>query len=242
MMGGQSNMVGVPAYDGLGDYSADVMQLDYNPDTIPAVSPLQCLTINPNSMGLTVSFCERYLADNPNVKILLVPCALNGSSFSNSSWGVGNLRYEQMKIRTQQAMEAIPNTRLKGLLWHQGENDEGNTTYETELDAQMNDYKTFCSTYISDIPIILGQLAPAFVGTNPDRQAIQDIITDTPSRLTKSLVALSTDLTVFDGTHFDSASLRILGERYYEQYNNVITNAYEFIDGELYIDGEKWID
>lgn len=241
VMGGQSNMVGWGSYDGLGDYSADVLQLTQDDILTRATSPLSNLDNQSDGMALTITFCNEYLASNPNVTLLLVQCAKGGTSFQNNEWGVGNTYYDIMKARTTKAMQSMSNTVLKGLHWHQGEFDDGNAVYETELDAQMNDYRSFCSQYTNDLPIILGQLAPSFVST-PSRQTIQDIITDTPNRLINTAIALSTDLTTFDNTHFDSASLRMLGERYYEQYNNVITNSYEWIDGYLYIDGQKWID
>jgi lysophospholipase L1-like esterase len=63
---------------------------------------------------------------------------------------------------------------------------------------------------ISDLPFVAGQLSE----DRPERKVFNDMIVDLPSWLPNTGVVSSEGTATIDGTHFNSASQRLMGERY----------------------------
>lgn len=228
VLAGQSNMVGRAPFDNGELFPADTLQYGREGADdrvlIPATSPLQHHNPQPGDAGPAVQFSIDYKAVNPNAILVLVPCAMGGSSFVANDWNPGDPLYNDLVSRTNELMAANPDYQLKGVLWHQGENDAGNAAYQDQLDAMIQQLRTDISTADITTPIILGELLPSWVDENPAREATNTIILDTPDRLEKTYVVSarmpSTLTGLPDGIHFDSASTRQLGSRYFEIYNN----------------------
>src|SRR5690606_25087542 len=101
---------------------------------------------------------------------------------------------------------------FKGVLWHQGEADIFNTnTYLENISELIHSIRSDLG--IPDLPFIAGQLSEA----KPARADFNQMIIHLPERVKATGVATTEGLKAFDETHFDSASQRLLGERYAQQ-------------------------
>ena len=68
----------------------------------------------------------------------------------------------------------------------------------------------------STTPFIVGGMVPAWVAGDANRQTVQAALADTPNRVSGTAFVESSGLVPqADGIHFDAASLRILGSRYF---------------------------
>ena len=224
ILAGQSNMVGRADFDNGETYPAGTIQISRNGHSgrpnyslAPAIDPLDQRDSISGDMGLANQFCIDYKEANPNVTIVLLPCADGGTGFQTGEWKVGDPLYLELISRANETISRYPYMKLKGMLWHQGEWDVGNENYATQLDASMQGFRNSI-TGASNMPIVLGEISDEYVLEVAERQDINDIILDTPNRLANTSVVDSVGLTNFDTYHFDSASLRVLGSRYCESF------------------------
>lgn len=167
-----------------------------------------------SDMGFSLQFVIDYMAANPTVEVVLVPEATNGTAFGAGAWGVGNTLSDNAISRTNAVMAANPAFEFKGVLWLQGESSLGSTDFEADQEAQFAAFRTITGAS-ANTPILVGQMAQDWVGTDTDKNYIQNIITDTPNRVPFTALIETTGLSTSDGLHFDSASVRTLGSRYY---------------------------
>ena len=165
-------------------------------------------------MGLDIAFSQGWLAMYPGAALVLVPAADGGTSLTSGAWQKGGALYQDAVARTNAAMAALPEATFAGFLWHQGESDEGNGSYQTQLDQMIADMRGDVAAADATTPFVLGALSPDWVAGVPDREAIQATILDTPNRGGHTAVASAAGLSVFDGLHFNAASLRTFGSRY----------------------------
>lgn len=158
-----------------------------------------------NSFGKQAGYYHR------NPKTGLVVNALEGSFIEQ--WDTLLLRKSIDRLNA--ALAATPNSRVSAILWHQGESDKFNPH------KWMNHFKNIRRQVDSlvgyDVPIIVGQLAQ---DVNSPYQAINDTISKVQD-IHDCYVVSSYGLATVDGTHFTSASQRVLGERYYDVYKTV---------------------
>lgn len=230
---GQSNMVGRPAFDGGAAYPAGTLQWGRNGAddgmTVAASSPLQHHDAEAGDMGFALEFSIDFLSANPGADLILVPCAKGNSGFRDNEWNPGDPLYNDAVARANAAMAAHPGAMLT-ILWHQGERDaQGSTAeanaYANALDALIAGLRADIEAASHATPFILGGLAPAFVGSDPKRLAVQAAIEAVPARHAHTAYAPSIGLSVFDGIHFDAASLRTLGARYAAALSAAAANA-----------------
>ncbi|MEM1297803.1 MAG: sialate O-acetylesterase [Pseudomonadota bacterium] len=216
---GQSNMVGRAVFDGGTVHPGGTMQLGrVAPNAgvaIPASVPLEHRDPGPAHVGLDIGFAQGWAAQNPGGTLILAPEAEGSTALGTGHWQKGGACYEGAVSRLNALMAANPDFVFAGFLWHQGEADAGNGAYAAQLDQMIADLRTDVTAATPESPFVLGQLAPGWVVGHADRQAVQDVLSDTPSRVGQTAVASSAGLsTLGDGVHFDAASLRTLGSRY----------------------------
>lgn len=183
---------------------------NYFNDTTPDLGP-----------GLTTKFFDRYQIDNPNVLIVVIPCAKGGSGFAQNDWNKGDLLYQDTVDRSNDCLSQNPTFIFKGIIWHQGENDSGNTNYQNQLDNFIDDIRTDITGATNTTPFILGGQLPEWVEQTQNAQDVCDIVKSTPCRKPNTAFASSffpTRLTGWDGIHFGSISSQELGDRYYNAY------------------------
>jgi hypothetical protein len=164
-------------------------------------------------IGLGMSFAEE-LSRKYNKQIGLIPCAFGGTSLEE--WRKGGELYLNAVNSTKEALE---NSSLKGILWHQGESDSDNLdTSESYKDRFLPFINSLMEDIgVSDMPIILGELGEFLADFsectyyNIVNEQLADI-----ARENKHFAFVSArDLTDNgDFLHFNSKSLREFGKRY----------------------------
>jgi hypothetical protein len=148
----------------------------------------------------------------------LVPCAVNGAPIDlfrkgvprtgyvlppDDHWATG---YEWIISR---AREAQKTGEIRGILFHQGESDNGQSAWVGKVQGLVNDLTTDLS--LGDVPFLAGELYHdgCCAGHNA---LVQQLTTSLPNAYTIS----ASGLTGSDIYHFDLASQRQLGTRYGE--------------------------
>lgn len=172
-----------------------------------------------SNFGFARQFAIDHAAANPGVTLGFIGVAHGGTGFQNGNWRPGDPSYTQAVARVNAALAAAPaGAVLKGILWHQGEND-GQTT-----DAQ-NAYAGHLTAFIPafraaigapDLPFVLGGHAQgAQYYNHVTHRAIQAI----PNMIARTGYApadVPQNASVFDGIHYDAISQRRLGSRFAE--------------------------
>lgn len=178
-------------------------------------------------VGFCLSFAKAYV-NYFNARLILIPCASGGTGFADNNWNPGDPLFNYTVTQVKKVLAWNTDYKLKAFLWHQGEADSltQNTAdnYAQRLDTAIAAYRQQLG--VADLPFIVGELAPAFIGTNPIKQQVNNILKSISSRVPKaycvSASGLKTNSEVitnnFDATHFSADDQRILGNRYFECY------------------------
>lgn len=226
--------IGDPKLFSLGQHDAD------NNVVIPGIDPLQFLgAFAPSSIGFSVAFARDHytplsLAAGRNV--LLVPCAVGGTGFSNPSnqnWTVGGAFYELAIARTNTAMATNAGNVLKAIFFQGGEADQFVYTqaqYIALFQAMASDARSRITGASSATPILIGGESPATTTHFGFTVDTQTYLQNMPASVTNSYYVdsflpfpLTTDNRVagvdpYDPityVHYDCPSQRELGSRYH---------------------------
>lgn len=166
--------------------------------------------------GLGASFALRMAAAEPQAMIGLVPCAVGGTPLSR--WQKGADLYEQALKRIRAAQKAGI---VRGVLWHQGENDaldlQQAESYGRRLAEMVNDLRQ--ETGNSQLPFVAGTLGDFLsddAAGNPSHwRTVNAQLLLLPGLTAGTAIVDASGLKPkSDGVHFDTPSLRTLGERY----------------------------
>ncbi len=174
-----------------------------------------------SGISLAASFADSYArcCERP---IGLIPCADGGTKLEQ--WMPGEILYDHALLQTKLAMRTSD---LKAILWHQGESD-------CQSDADVESYAHRFLTMITnlrndlgmpDIPVILGEI-PYQIGeswkTQGRERRLNEILRQLSREVPGCAIATSVGLTLKpDGVHFDAASCRELGNRYFAAYETL---------------------
>lgn len=216
---GQSNMAGrdTREMDALGT-TPRVMALDYSdsPTWRIARDPLHDKTSkSAPGVGPGIAFAREMLKHepDPDVVIGLVPCAVGGTPLDR--WVKGADLYEKALAR---ARAASVHGEIKGVLWHQGENDARAPaipeTYGDRLTVMFADLRRDLEA--PSLPIVVGQLG-SFVTANrfAYRDQIRAALSSMPTRVLHVGFADSEGLRhMGDSLHFSTEAQREFGTRY----------------------------
>jgi uncharacterized protein len=156
-----------------------------------------------HKLGPGYGFVRKMLEKDKNIAIGLVVNARDDAKIdewigkSESYWGA--------RKRTKAALESGT---LKGVLWHHGEGDKD------AADGYLDKLQSLIGNLRSDLgdgnlPFIAGQI--------PSGLAINAQITKPPETVHATAVVSADGLVSTEGTHFDTKSQLLLGERYAEQ-------------------------
>ncbi|MCX6267343.1 MAG: sialate O-acetylesterase [Bacteroidetes bacterium] len=210
---GQSNMAGraqilAPDFDTL--WGAFLFTGDSASPWEPAVNPLNKystirreLSIQQLSPGYY--FAKSLMSGDHGKRIGLVVNARGGTSID--LWGPGTTYFNDAITRTRQAM---PFGSLKAILWHQGESDVkyNQKEYPEKITVLINALRNELQS--PSLPFIAGEVAEE----KPKRAEFNVLLKETLARIPNTAVVRVTGLTTYDSTHFDTRSMRLLGERY----------------------------
>ena len=194
------------------------------------MEPLQHLTRKDNHIGFSLTFAKLYTERllGRERKVLLVPCGSDGSSFRKGDWNRGNPLFNDAINRINYCIESFAGSKLKGVLWHQGESDVGlGIAYKNALDGMIVSLRQNIRQSNKDsIPFIVGGLVPYWVkNTSNGSRVIDSIIRNLPERLPFTGLAdpllpfeINKQDNSYDAVHFDASGQRELGKRYFSEY------------------------
>lgn len=191
----------------------------------PAVDPLH-FDKTSAGVGLGKTFGRLMAEVSPEATIGLIPCAVGGSPIE--VWTPGAFYaatkshpWDDMVSRVTAAMKVGT---LKGILWHQGEADckpELAAVYESRLHDLIQRFRTLVKN--ESIPFIAGEIGHfKDVPVNPDSAPVTQAHKTLPDKV-KNTAFVSSDGLVHKGdkVHFDSASYRELGKRYFDAFRKL---------------------
>lgn len=215
---GQSNMAGRGALDAeAAKPHPRVLKLTKENTWAPTVEPLHFDKPTIAGVGLGSSFARAMAEANPSATIGLIPCAFGGTPLER--WQKGGDLCQQAVTRAKLAMK---DGELKGILWHQGENDAGQEgtakSYGERLKQMIADLRVELGTV--EAPFVAGKLGEFLQPTTRDGKPsywkiVNEHLAALPKNVPNTAVAESTGLKAkSDGVHFDTQSLREFGKRY----------------------------
>ncbi len=171
-----------------------------------------------SGVSLASSFADAY-ANAGGCDTGLIPCAYGGTGISE--WQPGELLFDHALMMAKLAQRT---SEMKGILWHQGENDcISEELYNTYPEKFLRTMKALRREF-PDIPVIIGEISWDIDCDrwNVTKERIQKFNKRLPilaENLGNCKVVSSKGLTLRnDGIHFDSKSQRIFGKRYFEMY------------------------
>ncbi len=232
LLAGQSNMAGRGTVEEQDRVPHDrVLSLNKQGVWVVAIDPLHFDKPDLVGVGLGKTFAIDYAKANPEVTVGLIPCAVGGSPIS--TWEPGGFHhqtsqhpYDETMIRCRFAMKSGT---LKGILWHQGESDAGPELaplYEQKLHELIQRFRS--DLEMPDVPFIAGQLGQfeKRPWTQYTRQ-VDQTHRSLPEKVSHTAFVRSDGLTHRgDNVHFNAASFRELGHRFYRAFQS-LTGASE---------------
>lgn len=215
---GQSNMAGRGLPDSLSDpRDPRILMLDSLNQWVMARDPVHFDKPAMAGVGPGLSFAQQMLKAKPNIRIGLIPCAWGGSPIKVWDPGATYLNhhpYEEAIARTRLAMQSGV---LKGVLWHQGESDNDSAraaVYLEKLGVLIGRIRTALQK--PGLPFVAGELG-YFLKEKYINEVLKQLTVTVPHTALVSAEGLTDK---GDHLHFNTASARLLGERYAEAITN----------------------
>lgn len=174
-----------------------------------------------SGIGLAASFAAAWRLKHSGEEIGLIPCADGGTSLDD--WAVGGALFEHAVFQAKLAQRI---SKLDGILWHQGESDcfpDRANVYKEKFAVIIAALRRELNT--PDIPLIIGglgdYLATGLFGQyfslyTVVNQALQQFAHLTPHCYFVTATGLTGNP---DGVHFNAASQRVFGVRYFAAYD-----------------------
>jgi hypothetical protein len=178
---------------------------------------------------LAESFAKEYALAHPDVEVGIIPCADGGTRISQ--WLPKEILFENAVNHAKLAMRTSV---LKGILWHQGENDcfgENHALYAHRFRFVMNELRRELGC--PELPIIIGGLGDFLARFEKYPEVAQNypkinaILRELGEGYPHCAFACAEGLGANpDNLHFNACALKELGIRYYRaysQFENTIT-------------------
>ena len=220
---GQSNMVGRGAIESQDRTpNTRVYELSSSNHWELALDPLHGVS-GRAGVGPGLTFGKTMAQMDTNITICLVPCAVGSTLLER--WERGGDLYSNAVARAKVAMQSGV---LKGIVWHQGEQDSMTETnsqsYGARLRKMIGNIRADLNT--PELPFVVGQIGE-FLYTRKNQQTpfarmVNDALERIPKQVPHTACVSSKGLThVGDEVHFDARSARELGKRYASAMNQV---------------------
>lgn len=223
IVAGQSNAAGRAPDDGAPYFPASCVQYGAS-NTWAAVGkrlyhgPWEAASATDANFGFARQFAIDYSAANPGVTLGFIGVAKGGTGFYFNNWNKGNPEYAQAIARIAAALSAAPaGAVLKGILWHQGENDGQDSLAQNAYAAALTQ---FIADFRGDIaggtslPFVLGGHAYGAQYYNHVTHSAIQAIPNTILRTGYAPADVPRNATLADGIHYDAVSQRYLGTRF----------------------------
>lgn len=175
----------------------------------------------PNAgVGLAASFAAAWHLENQDSEIGLIPCADGGTSLDD--WNIEGTLFQNA---ISQAKIAQKTSNIKGILWHQGENDcqlESAQKYGKKFALIVHKLREELGD--NDIPLLIGGLGDFltegvygayFASYAKVNEELKDFAQKTPNCYFITATGLSSNP---DYIHINAPSQRIFGIRYFEAF------------------------
>jgi len=192
---------------------------------VPAVDPIH-FDKPVAGVGLGRTFGLKMVEAEPDVIVGLIPCAVGGSPIS--SWQPGGFHrqtgshpYDDALRRAKAALEVGT---LRGIVWHQGESDAKAglaEQYEEKLHELIARFRRELDA--PQVPFIAGQMGQ-FDGRpwSEEMKRVDAAHRKLPDSVPNTAFVSSEGLThKGDKVHFDAASYREFGRRYFEAFQRL---------------------
>ena len=231
---GQSNMAGY------GHVTEEDKQLKENILKIPTITSPPYVWVSAShplhnrlktdKFGLGIPFAEKYLKNHSGVNVGLLPLAWGGAGIDRLNKLTKPYEDAMEKVR---AITKDSTVIIKGVLWHQGENDTVNDGLADSYERKLHQLITDIREDIGDeqLIFIVGDLAE-FYGTYKDHSEPQRIVNI--NKVRKVLKSLPSKIPYcgyvgtegctshdFNNVHFDRTSYMILGNRYADVFEQM---------------------
>jgi len=211
---GQSNMAGRGVLDDLASPVDGRILMFRESAWVTARDPLHTDPRGWAGAGLGMGFARTLRASRPECVIRLIPCAVGGSPLAD--WMPGARLYAEALAVTRGALGGED---LHGVLWHQGETD---AEVEADAESYLPRARRMFETLVKDIgaprtAILIGELGRYLAGSKDIRWSatVNAALRALASELPRAAFVSSEGLgDKGDCLHFDTASLRLFGERY----------------------------
>lgn len=243
---GQSNMSG-RGQPLVAPTSARILQFGANNRVIEEAPIRLDMVDAPAGTSPALFFAHNYLGSQPsNVAVLLIPAAKGGTTFTGSpespaaewTWTKGAAPAPEFALyerSVEQTLDAIAAAKaagyrvvLKGVLWHQGEGNGGDSpsVYSAALDALIANYRADLGD--AHLPVMIGQMCPEGIDLSTGRQGIAGVHESTPTRVTRTGYAAATydAHNPGDTTHFSTAGTSYLGDTFAAAYLQALGNVH----------------
>ena len=170
---------------------------------------------------LAASFADD-VSKHINGEVGLIPCADGGTRIAQ--WQPGEALFDHAVMQTKLALR---NSKLGGIIWHQGESDCGE-----EFDPKLY-RERFLNTVTclrkelnaEHLPLIIGEISYEITDEwkyKVNSHEMNALLNQLKDELPFCDIASSKGLPLKpDGIHFNSASLREFGHRYFEKYKQL---------------------
>ena len=178
-----------------------------------------------SGIGLSESFADEY-TKYFDEEIGLIPCADGGTRLEE--WQPGTALFANTVAQCKLAQQ-YADAEIVGILWHQGESD---STDKENVALYRDRFMTMLKAFqeeldlAEDIPVLIGELGEFVGGYQNGRctyfNEINEILRTLAGELARGAFVSAKGLTCKeDNIHFNSASYREFGRRYFEAYRAI---------------------
>lgn len=216
ILAGQSNMAGRAFVEPTDTISNKrVLSINKNGQLVYAKEPLHFYEPSMTGLDCGLSFAKNLITNIPDsITILLIPTAIGGSSVEQ--W-LGDSTHRGVKLLSNfQSKSEVAKSfgRIKGILWHQGENDAnpiGISKYQIKLSSLFKVFRTIIGN--KNLPILIGELG-SYSSENENWRLINEKINEVAKKDSITYLISTFDLKdKGDKVHFNSEGQRKMGER-----------------------------
>jgi len=241
---GQSNMQGGSSIDGKMDTETDSRILKLNASNFWEVAEDPITNDYDVAVGPGFQFAKTYIEQHPDVTVGLIPLAEGGTHIAY--WSKPSGKYDESIYMANLANRVGT---LKGILWHQGEADTGDSALAYAINDNLriliDDIRMDLQTPY--LPFLIGGLSDSeeLLKKNDLRRIVNNRLKEVGETFYFCDFVPSKGVPyIFDNqVHFTSDGQRIMGERYANAYLGVVgfwtEKGKEWLDSEAEVDEES---